>query len=234
MEKGIRQVEQWMKRSHTQADIQKAIGAVLWNFNKRDNFDTYVPPTTSPGLKICLQAQSRIGWVGFLEGFLSPKWSEQQELYFQEIDKRRSGRRWAVELSKQLWKLVYSMWEHRNTTLFTTSKIDNLSGISIVKRAIQQERSWGLGALDPIYQPYLSLPLSSFLKMQSIDLRRWLCLIRQARESTGAIYNDELSSDPALREWVGLDRKPQGSQHRTRGKRKQRKKLRFVRTGYLD
>ena len=223
-----------MKQNLTQADIRIAIGAALWNFNKKDNYDTYVPPTTSSSLKQCLQAQSRIGWIGFLEGFLTPLWSNQQEKYFQGIDKRRSGRRWAVGLSKQLWKLVFSMWEHRNSTLFTTSKIDDLSGLIKVKRAIQQERSWGIGTLDSIYQPYLSLPLSSFLKMQSIDLRRWLCLIRQARESSGTIYNDEISSDPALREWVGLDRKPQGSQHRSRGKRKQRKKLSFIRTGYLE
>ena len=73
--KGIRQIEGWMKQNHTQADIRKAIGAVLWNFNKSENFDTYAPPTTSPGLKICLHAQSHIGWVGFLEGFLSPTWA---------------------------------------------------------------------------------------------------------------------------------------------------------------
>ena len=97
------------------------------------------------------------------------------------------------------------MWEHQNETLFTTSKIDKLSGIQIVKRAIQQERIWGVENLGPAYRPYLSLPLTSFSKMKSIDLRRWLCLIWQARKDSGKIYNDEMASDPALFEWVGLD-----------------------------
>ena len=137
-------------------------------------------------------------------------------------------------LSKQLWKLVFSMWEHRNEALFAMTKVDDLSGIQMVKRAILQERNIGLGTLDPSYKPYLSLPLSSFSKMKSIDLRRWLCLIQQAREETGMIYNNEITTDTALRGWVGLSQRPQESQHCEQGRRKQQKKLRFIRTGYLD
>ena len=112
-----------------------------------------------------------------MEGFLSPLWASAQEKYFQLIDQRRSGRRWAVGLSKQLWKLVFSMWEHRNEVPFTATKVDDLSGIAIVKQAILRERTTGLGNVDPAYKPYFSIPLASFSKMKSIDLRRWLCLI---------------------------------------------------------
>ena len=223
-----------MRQHQTRMDIRLAIGASLRNFNKGKDYDTFNPPLLSQDLGPCLKAQQNIGWVGFLEGFFSPMWAAQQEQYFRSKDQRRSGHRWAVGLSKQLWKLVFSMWEHRNEVLFTTTKVDDLSGIRIVKRAILRERTLGLGSLDPSYKPYLSLPLSSFSKMKSIDLRRWLCLIRQAREESGMIYNDEITSDTALREWVGLDRKPQESQHRQQGTRKQCKKLSFIRTGYLD
>ena len=126
------------------------------------------------------------------------------------------------------------MWEHRNEILFTTTKVDELSGLNTVKRAILRERSMGLGNLDQSYKPYLSIPLSSFSKMKSIDLRRWLCLIRQAHEDAGMIYNDEITTDIALRGWVGLDRRPQESQHCQQGKRKHRKQLSFVQTGYLE
>ena len=130
-----------MRQSSTQTNIQIAIRTFLWNFNKGNNFDTYIPSTLSPKLELCLLTQSHIGWTGFLEGFLSPLWAEQQEQYFRSLDNWRSGCRWAVELSKQLWKLVFSMWEHQNDTLCTTSKIDNLSSLQIVKKAIQQEPS---------------------------------------------------------------------------------------------
>ena len=232
--KGVRRLEQWMQNNCTWTDIRIAIGASLRNFNRGDDYDTFLPPSWAPDIGECIQAQRRIGWIGFLEGFLSPMWTTQQEQYFQSKDQRRSGHRWAVGLSKQLWKLVFSMWDHRNETLFTTTKVDDLSGIQMVKKAILKERRLGLGLLDPSFQPYLSLPLSSFSKMKSIDLRRWLCLIRQAREDSGMIYNDEITSDVALREWVGLNRKPQESIHRQQGRRKQHKKLRFIRTGYLE
>ena len=235
--KGVRRIEQWMRKSHTRTDIRIAISAALRNFNRHDNYDTFTPPHCTEDLKECVIAQSQIGWLGFLEGFLSPLWASAQEQYFRDKDRRRSGTRWAVSLSKQLWKLVFSMWEHRNEVLFTTTKVDDLSGIEIVKHAIIRERTIGVGNLDPAYRPYFTIPLNSFSKMKSIDLRRWLCLIRQAREDTGMIYNDEITTDKALREWVGLDRIPQESQHRQQGRRKQRKKrkkLSFTRTGYLD
>ena len=165
---------------------------------------------------------------------MTPQWAIQQEKHFQSKDQRQTGKRWAVGLSNQVWKLVYSMWEHRNEVLFTTTKVDELSGIHIVKRAILRERSMGLGNLDSSYKPYLSIPLSSFSKMKSIDLQRWLCLVRQAREDAGMIYNDEITTDKALCGWVGLDRQPQESQHRQQGQRKLRKQLSFVQSGYLE
>ena len=232
--KGVRRIEQWMRQQNTRTDIRLAISAALRNFNKHEDFDTFHPPHCAEDLNRCVLAQSQIGWIGFLEGFLSPLWASAQEKHFRLIDQRRSGKRWAVGLSKQLWKLVFSMWEHRNEALFTATKVDDLSGINIVKRAILRERTLGVRNLDPAYKPYLTIPLTSFTKMKSIDLRRWLCLIRQAREDTGMIYNDEITTDTALREWVGLDRRSQESQHRQQGRRKQRKKLRFTRTGYLD
>ena len=153
--------------------------------------------------------------------------------HFRALDQWRSGQRWAIDHSKQLWKLVFFMWDHPNEVLFTTSKLDELSGNSLVKIAIQKERGLGLGQLDISFQPYLSLPLSSFSKMKSIDLRRWLCLIRQAREDTGTRYTDKIASDPALREWVGLNRNNQ-EPHSTNGTQEQRSQLRFDTTGYME
>ena len=232
--RGIKELERWMKHRKTSEDIRKVIRSALKQYTKREDFDTFTPLTIDLDLQQCLESQAKIGWTGFLEGFLSPDWAKTQEAHFRTLDLRRSGQRWAIGLSKQLWKLVFSMWNHRNEVLFTSSKVDELSGITAVKIAIQQERELGIGLLDTSFQPYLSLPLSSFSKMKSIDLRRWLCLIRQAREDTGMIYNDDIASDPAIREWVGLNRKNQEPPSRTIGTQKQRSQLRFDTTGYIE
>ena len=232
--KGIRKVEKWMENSHTHPEIGRAISATLRNFNKDESYDSFVDPLAEGPIRECLQAQVKIGWVGFLEGLFSTQWAKLQEEYFRSTDLRRSGLRWAVNLSKQLWKLVFTMWDHRNTVLFTTSKIDELSGIAQIKQAILQEKELGLGKLDPSYAPYLTLSSSSFSNMKTIDLRRWLSLIRQAREESGYIYTDEIATNKALRDWVGLSESKPVSQHQQRAKRKQRQQIRFIRTGYID
>ena len=80
-----------MRQNCTRTDIRLAIGALLRNFNKGKDYDTFIPPRLSLDLGPCIQAQRNIGWVGFLEGFLSPMWAAQQEQYFQSKDQRQSG-----------------------------------------------------------------------------------------------------------------------------------------------
>ena len=197
--KGLKTLGKWMTSTSTDPEIQAAIYFALRQFNKEGNYETYVDPSLPIGeLRDCVIAQSKIGWTGFLEGLISPKWAKVQQLYFRQIGSRRTGLRWATGLSKELWKLVFSMWDHRNSVLFAKGKVDELSGLSIVREAIVFEQRLGLGQLDPVFLPYIKLPAASFSKMKSIDLRRWLSLIRQAREEKGYQYADELAISPSL------------------------------------
>merc|ERR1712127_84123 len=149
------------------------------------------------------------------------------------IGSRRSGTRWAIMLSTHLWRMIFAMWDHRNFVLFSKGKVDEISGIAKVRIAIEQEQRIGIGELDRHFDPYLNISQSSFTKMKAIDLRRWLSLIRQAREETGYIYNDEIATSTALRDWVGLSKSPQPRhQNTTPHQKKQHAKLRFIRTGY--
>ena len=231
--KGIRSLEKWMRHKKTDPTIRRALAHSLRQFNKpHQNFDTYIHTNLCGEALECFWAQADIGWTGFLEGLLSNKWAPLQEQYFRYLNLRRSGLRWAIELSKQLWKLVFSMWDHRNSLLFNTNKIDDLSGIQKVKIAVEQERNLGLGTLDPSFLPYLSLTHTSFSKMTSLDLRRWLSLIRQAREEKMHTYNDELATSKPLRAWVGLSDQTPSRDHSSR--RRQLNQIRFIRTGYCE
>ena len=232
--KGLRTLNTWMTSHQTDPEIQAAIFFALRQFNKDGEYDTFLDDTIPTGdIRNCATAQSHIGWSGFLEGLLSPKWAQAQQLFYHRTGSRRTGTRWATGLSKELWKLVFSMWDHRNTVLFSKGKIDELSGIKVVREAIVLEQRLGLGLLDPAYLPYLKLSTAAFSKMKSIDLRRWLSLIRQAREETGYQYADELVTSPALRDWVGLS-KNKSQPHRNSNSRRQHTKLCFDRIGYCD
>ena len=232
--KEIKKIETWMHTKHTRPEIQSAISNTLRQFNKQGNFENYIDPTSQGAVRRCLTLQSRIGWTGFLEGLFSPAWARLQQSYYHDRDLRFSGSRWAIGLSTRLWKMVFAMWDHRNTALFSKDKIDELSGIEHVEHAIYVEKELGLQGLDPAFLPYLNLSHSSFSKLKSIDLRRWLCLIRQAREDQGQVYDDEISTNHALRQWVGLSDQNTHTQDHPQRQRKQRQQLRFIRTGYID
>ena len=190
--------------------------------------------TSNTAVRKCIVAQRKIGWIGFLEGFLSPHWATIQTSHFRLLGFRRSGLKWAIGLSTQLWIFVFSMWDHRNSILFQQGKVDELSGIQKVKKAIVKEKAFGLGVLDSSFGPYLNIPQSAFSQMKSIDLRRWFALIRNAREAAGHEYADEFVTSKALRSWIGLSDSPPSLQLPTSRKRKRAKTLRFIRSGYHE
>ena len=225
-----------MSTRNTDPRLIRGIEKVLRQFNKDGDFDSHIPGDLTTELRECFTAQAHIGWVGFLEGIISTKWATYQNLYYKKIGSRRSGSRWATDLSKQLWKGVFAMWDHRNNALFATDTLDRMSGIDKVKLAITYERNIGLGTLDDSFSPYFDLPTASFKKMKSINLRRWLSLIRQARKEQGYEYADEFVTSFALRDWIGLAVLPQHlrNHQQRQDRRHQEMTLRRLRTGYRD
>ena len=202
--KGCKTLRKWMRSAHTHPRITRAVYHVLRRFGSRPDFDTYVPTEYEEPIQLCLNAQSHLGWTGFLEGFLTYDWAATQHNYLEAQGSRKTGRRWAIGLSTQVWRLVFTMWQHRNNCLHEADNLDRLSGLEHVNVAIQQECTLGLGNLDPIYLPYLRRPSHSLLKLSSTKKRQWLALVRRARESKGHPYIDSISTTISLRRWIGL------------------------------
>ena len=234
--RGIKELRKWLLQRQTEEKLVEGLIQTLKQFNKPGNFDSFIPNGLNEDAQRCFEAQAKIGWTGFLEGMLVNQWAEFQDIHYKKRGSRKSGHRWAVELSKKLWRLVFSMWDHRNNALFAKGKVDKLSGIDKVKTAIAEERSRGIGTLDPSFRPYFALSTETFAKMKSINLRRWLSLIRQAREDQGIEYADEFSTSFALRDWIGLALLPQHlrNHQQLQERRRQEGQLRRLRTGYRD
>ena len=125
-------------------------------------------------------------------------------------------------LSTQVWRLVFSMWDHRNQVLHNTEMINSLSGLDIIKVAIKAEISKGLQGLDPIYAPYFQYSHQDIDNMKSVPARDWLLLIRRVRALQGIQYNDTISNSKSLQKWIGLNVPKKAYQD----------KFRFIRTGY--
>ena len=218
--KGCRQLRKWMRSQKTDPRIIGAIYHILKYLPQRDDYQVYVPLEQDPLIQRCLNAQSHLGWQQFLEGIISTDWAATQQAHLDSIGSRKTGHRWAVGLSTQLWRLVFLMWDHRNKILHETEAANKIYGLDIVKTAIVQELQQGPDTLDNIYSPYFQLTLTSVKTMTSADARNWLTLIRRAREIQGYQYNDHISRTPALGKWIGLLKSAKQAH------------LRFSRTGY--
>ena len=232
----LNQIDKWMRDNHTAPQLQDAIYGALRGFYLEE-FNTYRPPGLVGPVRECVESQIAIGWVGFVEGLFTPRWAGIQNDYFKSLGYRRTGQRWAINLSKKIWSMVFKMWDHRNSILFSKNKVDELSGLDKLKQAIIREKGLGMGNMHPSISPYLNLPQSSLSRMKPIELQRWFFLIRQAREETGYEYDDEFATSKSLRNWVGLSEppsSPSGTIPRNKKRKKRHNKLCFTRSGYYE
>ena len=196
--------KKWMHRQDTDPLIQNALLQILRTFQKRQDFDTYVPTGYPDSLQRCLNAQSHIGITNMLEGMLTYDWALEQQKYYTANKSRKTGHRWAVGLSAHLWNIIYYMWDHRNNILHNNEELASLSGLDVVKDAIRIELQRGMATLDPLYYSYFTYKPQDIANMKSDDARNWLVLIRRAREAKGFIYNDHISQSKPLQKWIGL------------------------------
>ena len=201
--KGCRRIRKWMTQQRTDPELQHGLYKAIKAFGTKQHYDRYIPTGYPIAIQQCLNAQSHLGWTSFVEGFITTDWAVCQHKHYRAINSRRTGNRWAIGLSKQIWSLVFDMWHHRNHCLHHSGADTLLKGIDHVNDAIQQECNIGIGHLDSIYSSYFGSH-TTLLKNPSLKKRQWLSLIRRARESQHYKYNDEIATNDSLRKWIGL------------------------------
>ena len=194
---------EWLKDQQTYPQLTRSIIRVLRLCRHHGGGGRNILYDVSASVTRCLVSQASIGWENFLSGLLSKDWARIQQTYYSSIKSRKTGHRWAVRLSDKLWGLLFSVWKHRNTVLHELP-LDTLSGIDNLRVAIGHEYQLGTHNLPPLFHHYLLIPASSILNNSSQAMRQWLVLVRRARQQSGTIYTDQISSSQALRRWIGL------------------------------
>ena len=200
----IEELQGWMRKVDTHPAIRAGISQVLWNYGGAgSNIETFIPPQIEASVRRCFTRQSRLGWTQFLQGILSHSWAKTQDEYYKSRGSRKQGRRWAVNLSKQLWRMVFGMWDHRNTEMFT-DRVNALSGEDQMKQAIRRELHRGLGNLSPIYSNYFRTNTKTLFGKPVRVMKQWLVVIRRGRIAQGYRYEDEIGASIEIQEWIGL------------------------------
>lgn len=150
--------------------------------------------------------QHEIGWQQFREGFITFRWAHLQHEYYKSIGSRRSGKVWAKELIRQLWKINYAIWHFRNTTLHENKQLlDELEGRPVLLLSIRAELTQGLDGfhhnLQYLFDQFATTNVNEY---DTHSLKLWFRHIRSLRETKGTDRQDSFSHKGSLRSWVGL------------------------------
>lgn len=209
----IKELQEWMRKTDTEPNIRAGLSQVLWAYRETEGNRMIVPNGLPVRINECFRQQATIGCTQLLNGLLTTEWARVQDQYYKSRGSRRHGRRWAINLSKQLWKLVFGMWDHRNTILFSGEDVI-MNGEELLRYAIQQELAYGIGRLSPIYAHYLQTTTKQLFKKSIQHQKQWLSVIRKGRIAAGATYHDELSESLEAQVWIGLITQEEANSHR--------------------
>ena len=214
----VEELQEWMRQRNTNPEIRSGISQVLWKYRNMDEneFHTFLPTSLSPAIRECFQQQAKIGWNQFLFGMVTTRWASEQDQYYRRIGTRQHGRRWAIQFSKQVWKIVFGMWDHRNKVLFSGVEV-MLSGEELLRYAIQQELAYGIGRLSPLYSQYFRTSTKQLFNKSIQYQKKWLSVIRRGRMAAGATYHDELADSLEAQVWIGLITQDEANQIRRDG-----------------
>ena len=110
---GLADLDAWMGRQTTHPGIHQLLIHSLQTWHTNPTMDVTPPPDLTPDLLPCFHSQASIGWPRFLFGFLSIHWRNVQQAYFEHLNSRHTGFRWACRLFQEAIKIPWSMWHQR-------------------------------------------------------------------------------------------------------------------------
>ena len=102
-------------------------------------------------------------------------------MYYQQLGKRNSGRRWAIRLIGKLWQITHSMWCHRNEALHESPIINARHGLEQLHTAVRAELQQGQDRLAVVFQGYFRDYAETLLGKPAHYIKRWFLDIRIKR-----------------------------------------------------
>ena len=106
-------LDKWFRQQKTAPQLRRAVVASLdcWQSGAP------IPDTRSsklPGLRAALTGQTALGWYNFLVGRIHVKFEAVQQRYYKRIKSKLRASTWMKGLIRQLWDIIFDLWQHRN------------------------------------------------------------------------------------------------------------------------
>lgn len=202
--KHLRQMDTWLRKQDTDPDITRAVILALPRWRAGALTSAFCPQSVSTSVKEAIQDQHRIGWDNFMSGLLSTKWAICQQAYYTKKKQRKTGRRWAIRMSKRIWDYHKAQWNHRNSVRYQHQNQDMLHGRQELLYACQVEMDFGIQELDKVFEPYFETDIDTLEEESTAYVKAWFVTIRRAREESGFYYHNHDRISDSLRQWLGL------------------------------
>ena len=155
---------------------------IAWqNIDKLDKFPYVEMPLET---RIAMETQDRLGWRPFVFGRTAEQWQLAQEEWIlrQHTRWKASSRAWAGNLVLLLFRLIRSMWEHRNSILHNPNH----------KWLVDKRENWNtiiqqyFNTYDPDHwipgdRRFFRRKLSTVLEYPDEVKRQWIESVNKAR-----------------------------------------------------
>ena len=165
-----------------------------------------------------IEDQDLIGWKNLLEGLPTRRWKLlQQRHYNRDSYSRKTGRRWTINLLKELHNRAWNQWDHCNKVNKDESprekEADCLLNDEIITEFIR-----GNDDLPARDLSYFNLSLLDLLDRARDYRKAWLQNVQSARDRQAKRRGEELDaiaesqSRSAVLQWIKTGHPPYGQQ----------------------
>eukprot|EP00549_Striatella_unipunctata_P025148 CAMPEP_0118684512 /NCGR_PEP_ID=MMETSP0800-20121206/6685_1 /TAXON_ID=210618 ORGANISM="Striatella unipunctata, Strain CCMP2910" /NCGR_SAMPLE_ID=MMETSP0800 /ASSEMBLY_ACC=CAM_ASM_000638 /LENGTH=142 /DNA_ID=CAMNT_0006581227 /DNA_START=198 /DNA_END=626 /DNA_ORIENTATION=+ len=139
-----------------------------------------------------------MGWHLFFEGWMSSKWAETQQAYYEWLGMRRTGHRWVQALIKKLWQTAWDLWEHRNSILHHQDSFISIEAAETLNEMVRNEFDIGVGALPTLDHYLFGGTLYDLLNKPHAHKQLWLSRVETAWKSQHLTLQSTLHQERCL------------------------------------
>ena len=176
----IQRIKQWCIQQSTSPDITDYLMSQLhrWRFPNEHTAPILSPPSISQAANV----QNSLGWHNFLFGFFSVHWRTAQQAYYTSTGSRRTGRRWAAGLFKEVVSIPWQMWNHRCRVAHLPTSYSTQEEHRHLNSLIQAEYDTGTLGWRDRDRRWFSRPKESLYSESVTAKKDWLQAVQVVRD----------------------------------------------------
>ena len=189
----------WLIKQQTDPTLRQQILLTLKSWKRGD-----VDNQQSIRLRPLWDDQNTIGWDRFMNGFVSMHWARTQQLFYDRMKSKRTGRRWVTSLIQRVWDISWDQWRHRNEILHGGDKLAEYHDPDTLEEHIRTAFSAGAPRpCPPKYRRWFSYDhVDQILSKSALDQRLWLRSVALIRQKLTSVDNETQQMRRNLAEWL--------------------------------